>query len=395
MAKRTGVSVLVPADYSPACYGCLRSLNRRNINTIVVSPYKDVPEFASRYCDSAFVVPNPQDDLLAYKDALLSIAVQPNVRTFIPTGEADAYLLAKYSEEFEAHITGVWPSIDMLRTVHDRIELAAAAEEAGVPFPETWSLDEFDDWDRELIIKSRYNLLTDEYVDSLSPSDAKLVKTLTYLAPNEKPDLDTVIDEMGHVPIIQECVPKNDEYLFGALYDHGEPVATFQHRQIRGETYAGGGGSYRESVQIPELENVALTLLDHLEWHGLACIEYMENANTGEFVLTEINPRMWRSLAFAIEAGADFPYYYWQLANGQADGFETDYEIGYGGHYLYGELNYLRSVIQDDYPNVERPSLSSTVWEIATSCYEQPHFDYLRMDDPGPFLQGIRGLVPI
>jgi len=48
-------------------------------------------------------------------------------------------------------------------------------------------------------------------------------------------------------------------------------------------------------------------LLDWLDWHGLACIEYIGDADTGEFVLVEINPRMWQSLAGAVAAGADFP----------------------------------------------------------------------------------------
>ncbi|WP_134670877.1 carboxylate--amine ligase [Halorussus marinus] len=395
MGERMGDAVLLPAKYSPSCYACLRSLAKRGIRTVVVSAKGSVPAFASRYCDEALTVPSPDEDLLAYRDALLSIAARPEVKTFVPTGEVDAYLLAKYSDEFEAHVTGVWPDLDRLRRVHDRLLLAEAAEAAGVPFPETQSFDDVDDWDRELVIKSRYNLLAGEYLDSLSERDAELNKTLKYLPPGERPDREAILAEMNHVPIVQECVPKRGEYLFGALYDRGEPAATFQHRQIRGETYAGGGGSYRESVDIPALEEVGRALLDELDWHGLACIEYMEDAETGEFVLTEINPRMWRSLAFAVAAGADFPYYYWQLANGEADRFGDGYEVGVGGHYLHGELTYLRSVLRDEYPNVERPPVGQTVWEIAASCYDQPNFDYLRLDDPGPFIRGVRSTIPM
>ena len=394
MVQRMGDSVLLSAKYSPSCYACMRSLSKRDIHTVVVSTKEKVPAFASRYCDESIRVPSPKEDLLAYKDALLSLAARDDVRTFIPLGESDSYLLAKYSDEFEEHVTGVWPSLDRLRNVHDRLRLAEAAEAAGVPVPKTQSFDEVDDWDRPLIVKSRYNLLVDEYIDSLSPSDADVSKTLKYLPPGERPDREAIVDEMGHVPIVQECVPKADEYLFGALYDHGEPVATFQHRQIRGETYAGGGGSYRESVDIPELEEVGRTLLEELDWHGLACIEYMEDAETGEYKLTEINPRMWRSLAFAVSAGADFPYYYWQVANDEAYEIDPGYEVGVGGHYLYGELTYLLSVLNEENPNVEPPSVRETLWEIAKSCYEQPHFDYLRLDDPGPFVRGVLNTIP-
>jgi hypothetical protein len=269
------------------------------------------------------------------------------------------------------------------------MRLITAAEEAGVPAPETWLLDNVPDWNRELIIKSRYNLLAGEYVDSLGEDESELNKTLKYLPPGDEPDREGIRAEMSHTPIVQELVSTNDEYLFGALYDHGEAVATFQHRQIRGETYAGGGGSYRESVFIPRLEEVGRTLLDHLDWHGLACIEYMEDAETGEFVLTEINPRTWRSLAFAVRTGADFPYYYWLLANGRRDRIEPGYEVGIGGHLLHGELKYLLSVLRDDYPTVERPRLRTALKRILWSCYTDPRFDYLRLDDPEPFVRGV------
>lgn len=388
-------SVLIPAKYSPSCYACMRSLGSRGIRTIVASPHESVPAFASRYCNEAIVVPAPYEELLAYKEALLSIAERPDVRTVLPVWEEDAYLLSKYRKEFEEHLTGVWPTFEALRSVHDRVSLVEAAREVGVPAPETWLLDEVPDWNRELIIKSRYNLLTSEYVDSLGEDESELVKTLKHLPPGEKPDTEAIRAEMKHIPIVQEFVPTSTEYLFGALYDHGEALATFQHRQIRGETYAGGGGSYRESVSVPRLEEVGRTLLDHLDWHGFACIEYMEDANTGELKLTEINPRTWRSLAFAVRADADFPYYYWLMANDRKNSIEPGYEVGVGGHLLHGELKYLLSVLREDYPNVERPSLRSALRDIVWSCYTDPRFDYLRLDDPEPFVRGVFNEAPI
>jgi hypothetical protein len=102
---------------------------------------------------------------------------------------------------------------------------------------------------------------------------------------------------------------------------------------------------------------------------------------------------MYQSLPFTVRAGADFPYHYWLVATGRADRVEPGYEVGTGSHLLYGELGYLLSVLRDDSPHVERPSLAGTAWEILSSCYEHPNFDYLRLDDPGPFLQGVRHML--
>jgi hypothetical protein len=177
--------------------------------------------------------------------------------------------------------------------------------------------------------------------------------------------------------------------MFAALYDHGEPLVTFQHEQIRGNSYVGGGGVYRKSTYVPELESVAPRFLAHLDWHGLACIEYVEDADTGEFKLVEINPRMWQSLSSTVRSGADFPHYYWLQATGRGDEVEPGYNLDTGSHFLHGELGFLTSVLFDDSPFVEAPPFSSALWDIVSSCVAEPHFDYLHRDDPGPFIRDL------
>ncbi|WP_128476662.1 carboxylate--amine ligase [Halorussus pelagicus] len=382
-------SVLVPTGVAPYSYPCLRSLSRRGVRTIAASEHDRVPVFASRFCDETPRLPSPDHDLLAYKDALLGLAAREDVQCVIPIREYDAYLLSRYREEFAERAAVEVPPMDALERVHDRVKLAETAEAAGVPVPETRSLDDVDDWTGDHIIKSRYNLLADRYVDTHAPDDCEEVNHVTHVRPDEEPDRDELVAEMNHVPIVQEFVPSSDEYMFAALYDEGDPVATFQHRQIRGNSYTGGGGVYRESMYDPDLEAVARDLLGALDWHGLACIEYMEHEETGEYYLTEINPRMWQSLPSTVRAGADFPLYYWLQSQGRQADIDPDYELGVGSHLLYGELGYLTSVLNDESPYVERPGLGETAWEIGESVVRQPRFDFLRLDDPRPFVSGV------
>ncbi|WP_313694393.1 carboxylate--amine ligase [Halorarum halobium] len=387
-------SVLVPTQHDPSrSYPTMRSLASKGINTVVASENAHPPVFASRFCDERHRVPAAEDDLAAYRDGLLELAAREDVRTAVPLREEDAYVFSRYYDAFDEHLDLVVPPLDALERVHDRMLLAEAAEAAGVPAPETRPLDEVDDWSGGNIVKSRYNLLTDAYVDSYPGGEAGKEKDVIHLRPGETPDVDELCDGMSHVPIVQECVPKDDEYMFAGLYDHGEPLATFQHRQIRGDSYVGGGGVYRKSVSIPELERVARDLLSELDWHGLACIEYMEHAETGEFVLTEINPRMWQSLPATIHAGADFPHYYWLQATGRADEIDPGYDLGTGSHSPRGELVYLASLLTDESPYVDRPGFLRTVGEMLASFYRQPHFDYTHIDDPVVFVSGFGRMI--
>ncbi|MFC7177449.1 hypothetical protein [Halosegnis marinus] len=107
------------------------------------------------------------------------------------------------------------------------------------------------------------------------------MKSVLHLEPDTPPDLDGLCRTYGHEPVAQEFVPTTEEYMVAALYDHGEPLATYQHRQLRGNTYLGGGGVYRRSAYVPQLDSVARRLLDELDYHGLACIEYMRRPETG------------------------------------------------------------------------------------------------------------------
>jgi hypothetical protein len=146
---------------------------------------------------------------------------------------------------------------------------------------------------------------------------------------------------------------------------------------------------YRTSVYIDELQTVADRLLSELNWHGIACIEYMRHAETGEFVLTEINPRTWQSLSTAVRAGADFPHDYWLAAMGEPERIDPTYKLGVGTHSLYGEFEYVHSLFRDRSPHTERPPIAPQLWAVLTSLYDEPAFDYTRLDDPGPLVDSV------
>jgi hypothetical protein len=119
----------------------------------------------------------------------------------------------------------------------------------------------------------------------------------------------------------------------------------------------------------------------------------MKNDGTGEFTLTEINPRMWQSLPCAVREGANFPYQFWLLATGRPELIEPGYRVGVGTHYLFGELKYLASILREDSPLVDHPSFPAATWEVLSSIVADPHFDTVRLDDPLPIVYGVREAV--
>jgi len=393
MDTEPGSSVVVPAIAAPSSLGCIRSLSQRGYRTIAVCDHRSNAVSKSRYCDTTVSAPSPHDDLIAYKDLLLSLAKEPDVLTIIPVREEDVYVLAKYRSEFAANIPTPWPSMGTLRQVQDRVALFDLADRVGVPTPDTAVLDEGGTWDSAMIYKARYALLADEYIDTYPPDQCQSPPGTTYLEPGANLSVETAREEMGHRPIVQEFIPDTNEYGYFALYDHGTQVASFQHRQTRAYNYAGGPSAYRESIRIPELERAGRRLLNELDWHGVAMVEFLRDESTGEFKLMEINPRFWSSLPFSIKAGVDFPYYYCLQAGGAQSGIQSEYETGLAGHLLRGEMAYLHSVARGENSLVDRPRLSTAVWDVLSSLYRHPQFDYLQRDDPLPFFQDMVNTV--
>ena len=297
------------------------------------------------------------------------------------------YVLSKHRSAFAEHVEPLWPTLDRLEAVHDRELLLEAADRANVPVPQTTPLDEVEEWDAERIVKARYAILTNDYVADVPAGRCRHPSKTMYLEPGERPDVDGIVEEMGHVPVAQTYLD-GTEYCLRALYRDGEPVATSQKRLVRGYKYPRGPSIYHEAVDIPRLRELGLALLSELKWEGVASVGFIRDGS-GTFRLLEVNPRFWSNVSMDVYAGVDYPAYFWRLAGGETDLSEPPYESGVASHLLRGEVAHLYSVAFEEYPMVERPSLARTIGEMATSLVRHPRFDLLSARDPGPFARDL------
>src|SRR5207249_2900067 len=123
----------------------------------------------------------------------------------------------------------------------------------------------------------------------------------------------------------------------------------------------GGGSSYRRSVPPPALMLAAArTLLEALEWHGVAMVEFKREPD-GRFCLMEVNPRLWGSLALAIDAGVNFPLGLWRIAAGEPHLPQPAYREKYFTRHLPKDLEWLKANVRADHRDpllLTRPPLS-------------------------------------
>lgn len=132
-----------------------------------------------------------------------------------------------------------------------------------------------------------------------------------------------------------------------ALYDHGKPITFFAHERLREKPPRGGVSVLSRSVPVdPIALRHTRALLDAVDWHGVAMVEYRVGTD-GTPYLMEVNTRFWGSLQLAIDAGVDFPTLLFRVSNGEQVAPVTDYQVGQRLRWLLGDFDSLYLALRD------------------------------------------------
>jgi predicted ATP-grasp superfamily ATP-dependent carboligase len=135
------------------------------------------------------------------------------------------------------------------------------------------------------------------------------------------------------MPLVQEYIP-GDGYGVEVLLNRGEPRALFMHRRLREYPISGGASTLRESVYHEEMKDAALRLMRHLQWHGVAMVEFKLDQRDGLPKLMEVNGRFWGSLPLSIAAGVDFPGLLHEMVTKGDVAPAFDYRLGVKSRWL-------------------------------------------------------------
>jgi protein-tyrosine-phosphatase/predicted ATP-grasp superfamily ATP-dependent carboligase len=322
-------AALVLDGHSRAALETLQSLGRRGI-AVDLSAERDCLGWRSRYCHRPLRQPQDGDwvEGLFTKDrhALLVPSTEVSLRAVLRLPEAHAarraaVLAPTRSLEIALSKQLTWELARALNLPVPRSRLIASPAEAAEPAT------------LPCVLKP---------VTSLARSGHGLVG----LAPRIVRSHDAwqrALDQM-----LGLCPVQEQEYVPGrgvgieCLYRAGERLWSFQHERLHELPLTGGGSSYRRSAALDgELLAYAGALLDRLQWHGVAMVEFRGSRERG-YRLMEINPRLWGSLALPIDAGVDFPLGLWRLANGEHPGPQPRYRVPYYTRNLEMDLEWMK-----------------------------------------------------
>lgn len=235
--------------------------------------------------------------------ALLQTLDIKGIDALLPIGSESVSVIQEHRELFSEKVRFALAPNESLTLALDKSRTLDRARELGIECPETWIFPTLEIFKAEipklklpLVVKSASEI--SKFGPYYLYSSADLEKLLLRFELSET-FLTTSM-------IVQKIV-RGPGLGFFALYQEGSCKRLFMHQRIR-ETPSSGGSSWAaKGLNNHDLEEAGLKLLDSLNWHGPAMVEFKLDESTGRPSLMELNPKFWGSLDLAIESGVDFP----------------------------------------------------------------------------------------
>lgn len=369
------MNVLMTFGKHPKTLAVARSLGRSGRKVFISDDAPFALSSFSKYCSASFRTASPLNSPSLFLRQIESICKDHSIDLIIPMDDAecDILSLSDFSCRVDASIalpppTSYW----IARDKHKTLQLASSL---GMSVPKTF-------------------LVTDEESVSSIPGILGLPAIV-------KPRIGSgsrgflILDEESKLPLIrslfrtygellaQEFIPSKKAIGASFLYERGRTRAVFVHKRIVQFPHSGGPSILRESIHDPLIAESAMALLDKLEWHGVAMVEFRIDSRTDTPILMEINPRFWGSLPLAIASGVDFPSLLCDVYEKGGCAFVDSYEVGLRcANLLPFGLAALMS-------NFGRRGTAHTAHSLLASG----HFDVESAEDPMPILGALLSMA--
>jgi predicted ATP-grasp superfamily ATP-dependent carboligase len=297
--------------------GIVRSLGRRGIPVWVLTNDHLMARF-SRYARNC---PHwPVDTPAQQAEYLLELGKRHGLEgwTLFPGGDLEAELCARHRDtlgQFFRLTTPCWSVMEWAYNKRRTYELARRLQ-VDLPWtccPESREQLETLDCPFPLVLKPAVK----EHCNAFTMAKAWRVDDRAALL-ERYDEARALVD--ADVIVLQEFVPGAGEaqFSYAALWGQQGPVASLVARRARQyPVQFGYNSTFVETVNRPEVELLAVRLLEAIAYTGLVEVEFKYDSRDGRYKLLDINARTWTWHTLGRRAGVDFSYLAWTLAQGE------------------------------------------------------------------------------
>ncbi|VVB54063.1 D-alanine--D-alanine ligase [uncultured archaeon] len=379
------MSVIITNADSAKALVVTRSLGRKKIEVVTTGSERLSAAFFSRYSINHFLYPSPLKSPFGFINTLEKYVINSKIDVVMPINSVETLLVSKYKYKLEPHTKVPFADYSKMIRLHNKEELMKVAEEINLPIPKTYVIKNTNEI-RNIAKVIEYPVVI-KIKDSTSSIGVQYAHSEDEFISGYKQVIQKFsIKDASYYPLVQEYIP-GDGYGVSVLFNQGDLRALFTHKRLREYPVSGGGSTLRESVRSPEMEKIAKKLLEHVDWNGLAMVEFKMDKRTKKPVLLEVNPRFWGSVNQAVASGVDFPYLLYKMAmEGDVDRV-LNYKLGVKTRLLMSDMRALFAIFR----KTKKPAFVLKEFINRTECDEVAYDDLL----PGfTFLyKGIKELI--
>ncbi|MBD1399346.1 ATP-grasp domain-containing protein [Pelovirga terrestris] len=307
------MKILVTNANSRMALCITRALKKKGHDVVVADYIKNSMCFFSNKKSDYFIYPSPYSDPDGFISFILEKVKTLNIDVVFPVHE-ETFLLSKRKSEVEKHVGLAVPDYEPFLTVHNKDKLYDALIQQSIKTPKTLYLKDFSDYN-EIKMKLPGKVV-------LKPRQGGGNWGIFFPDPvfcyNEqiKPYLKDLNVDIARV-LVQEWIPTQEKYSHVVIYQNGQFIQDFADIHVRDFPLSGGSGVLRKTCDASPMTEISKHLFDDIGWHGMAEVEYVSHAETGEFYLIEINPRVWGGVNSAITSSLDIVGMYLDIAVGK------------------------------------------------------------------------------
>lgn len=327
----------------------IRSLGKKGISIVAAGPSDISMGFYSRYAKARWVYPSPVEKPDKFIKSLVEAIKRFQVKIVMPVVESTLIVINQNREAIEEHAslaTASCEAVELSLNKHRQIRLA---EQQGIPVPKTISPSSLEEA-KSQIRDFTFPLVIKPGIKPFAEGERGNAFKVAFMDSWEAlKDCLTVYFRYDVSPVIQElCV--GEGIGCGVLMDHGKALCCYQYRRGRENHPTGGVPVRYESMPLwPKVRDYSVSILQAMNWNGVAQVEWKNIPDTQDVILIEVNGRFWSSLPGAIHAGMDFPFWLYELWTGQPVSCGQTYRKGIASRYLRGDLMRLELVLRQNH----------------------------------------------
>lgn len=209
---------------------------------------------------------------------------------YIPIEEDTTLLFYKYIKIFgKGKFVFALPNRETFNLSRDKILLNRFCSSNGIPCPKEYCYEELKNKFKKVVVKPRLG----------SGSNGLLFI-------NKKKELE-LIKNVDRTYLVQEKL-NNTRSVEGAffLFKKGKYIDYYGHKRIRTYPIDAGVTVYSKISYNEQVKQIGTRLLQELNWHGIAMIEFLFDPVANQYKVIEINPRLWGSILLSEYANTGF-----------------------------------------------------------------------------------------